>query len=84
MVRSEENPVPIPMITRPPDNSDNVAIALAITLACRVAGCVTPVAARMRVVARRIAASVTMTSRHSSCESITQTLSKPMLSARAA
>ena len=65
IVRNDENPVPIPMIARPPANSDSVAIALAMTLAWRVTGCVTPVAAWIRFVANRMAASVTVTSRHS-------------------
>jgi hypothetical protein len=84
IVRNEENPVPIPMIARCPDISANVAIIPAATLACRVTGCVTPVAARNVVVADRIAVNDTVTSRHNNCESINQTLSKPIRSAIAA
>ena len=85
MVRNDEKPVPIPMMARLLDISCSVAIALAVTLGWRVAGCVTPVATRSRVVCARQAASVTMTSRHSSCRrSITQMLSMPICSASCA
>ena len=49
MVRSDENPVPILITGRLSDISAKVAIALAITDACRVTGRVTPVAATNRV-----------------------------------
>ncbi len=52
--RTELSPRPIPRSIRPPEISSSVAIALAVTLGSRVAGFVTHVPRRMRVVLRAI------------------------------
>ena len=70
--RRAESPRPMPRSIRPPDTSSRTARADAVTDGSRVAGFVTHVPSRSRVVAWAIRVSRTYGSRHSTCESNSQ------------
>ena len=71
-VLTEVKPTPTPMIMRPCDSSCRVAMALAVTLAWRVTGLVTPVPRRMRDVDAAATPSSVYISRQIICESPNQ------------
>ena len=70
--RRAESPRPMPRSIRPPETSSRTASADAVTDGSRVAGFVTHVPRRSRVVAWAISVSRTYGSRHSTCESNSQ------------
>ncbi len=70
--RRAESPRPMPRSIRPPETSLRTASADAVTDGSRVAGLVTQVPRRSRVVAWAIRVSSTYGSRHRTCESNSQ------------